>query len=359
MRLPRPIRRLYRAHETLAKLSGFLIFLIVVALLYAAVLRSAPVTSVAGSFTPTPSPQAIGTPTATAPAAASPLPTPATPGAAPTPAPPIPLGQYGVKFQSNLSYGTPGNLAERLDLCTPVGATDLRPGVILIHSGGYVQGNKESYDPLCDAFASYGFVVASVNYRLAPQNKWPAPLVDVQLAVRWLRANAGQYNLDPARLCAMGDSVGAHLAIFLGVLTTIHPGDKASLLSDQSPQVSCVVDEFGPTDMGKLTNVVAWKQTFPVLFGETNKNNPAFLHDASPIYQVSSASAPMLIIQGTVDTIVPPSQSKTLQSKLQAANVPVSYISYPGGHSFEGLTGKQIQALILQARDYLIAQEQP
>jgi dipeptidyl aminopeptidase/acylaminoacyl peptidase len=83
------------------------------------------------------------------------------------------------------------------------------------------------------------------------------------------------------------------------------------------------------------------------------------LRDASPIFAINAQSVPTLIIQGSIDTVVPPSQSKTLQTKLQSFNVPVSYISYPGGHGLDGLSNKQIQALTLQALSFLTAHELP
>ncbi|HEU5369738.1 MAG TPA: alpha/beta hydrolase [Ktedonobacterales bacterium] len=352
MRLPRPIRRLYYAHETLAKVSGVVIFLVVVASLYVAVLRTPSVTSIAVSATPTPTP----TPS---PTVVTPTPVPQTPTVVPTAAPPIPLGRYRVQAKSSVPYSSPVNLEERLDLCLPVGAAGLRPGVVLIHGDGFDNGNKGEYDPLCLAYASYGFVVATIDYRLAPQTTWPAPLIDAQLAVRWLRANASTYHLDPQRLCAQGDSAGASLSLFLGALTSNHVGDKTGLFSNQSPHVSCVVDLFAPVDLSLLTGNPVWQEIFPKMFGPGNQNSPVLLRDASPIFSINAQSVPTLIIQGTIDTVVPPSQSKALQTKLQSFGIPVTYISYPGGHGLDGLSNKQIQALTLQALSFLIAHENP
>src|SRR5262249_48619939 len=142
--------------------------------------------------------------------------------------------------------------AETLDLCRPA-HTSKQPGVILIHGGGWQNGAKAVHDPQCSQLAMRGFVAATINYRLAPQDRWPAPLVDVHLAVRWMRSQANVIGLDPTRLCSYGDSAGGHLAVFLGVLPTIHPGDEATTYANQSPSVGCVVDEFGPVDLATLT----------------------------------------------------------------------------------------------------------
>jgi acetyl esterase/lipase len=264
-----------------------------------------------------------------------------------------------VTVQKNLAYGPVENVAERLDLCTPNGAASLEPGVILIHGGGFVAGEKEDDEALCQALASHGFVAATLNYRLSPANTWPAPLVDVQLAVRWLRAHASDNHLDPQRLCALGDSAGGNLAVFLGVLRGIHPGDKASLLTGQSPSVSCVVDAFGPVDLTRLGGNPFWQNTFTLLFGQAQQNNLSLQRDASPLFDVTTLSAPMLIIQGSVDDTVPPSQSQALQRALQQVGVPVSYISFPGGHEYTGLSAQQRQAINLQILTFLTNQEHP
>src|SRR5262249_33053417 len=171
------------------------------------------------------------------------MPQAATSGARPV----LPPASYAADLRRDVAYGL--RAAEALDLCLPAHATTPRPGVLLIHGGGWQDGDKELYSAICQVLAQHGFVAATMNYRLAPAHTWPAQLVDAQLAVRWLRHSARDLMLDPTRLCAFGDSAGAHLSLFLGSLRTIHPGDEAGRYVDQSPQVSCVVDAFGPVDL--------------------------------------------------------------------------------------------------------------
>src|SRR5262249_45945196 len=154
-------------------------------------------------------------------------------------------------------------------------------------------------------------VVASINYRLAHADPWPAQVEDAQLAVRWLRAHQDELHLDGHRLCSVGLSSGAYLAVFLGVLMATLPGDRANELADQSSQSSCVADFYGPVDLA------AWYTSSPesqpeirdLLRRATPKSNPALYRTASPLYAVSSASAPMVIVQGSGDTTVPEAQS--------------------------------------------------
>ena len=244
------------------------------------------------------------------------------------------------------------------DSCKPVGARTLRPGVIFIHGGGWTIGDQTSYDNACATLATYGFVGATINYRLAPTSVWPAQIVDAQLAVRWLRAHAATYDLDPQRLCAWGDSAGGHLAVYLGVSQTIHPGDEQTLDADQLPQVSCVVDDFGPVDLTNIHTPTA-QQALQQLFGVPYSAAPDRYRDGSPLFLVSPQSAPTLIIQGTHDMVVPPSQSQALQAALQRNHVPVQYVSYDGGHGFTGISQSQTQSILITIFRFLVAQEHP
>ncbi len=268
----------------------------------------------------------------------------------------IPPPKYAEQTRDNLAYGS--FAAETLDLCTPIGATTPRPGVIFIHGGGWSTGDKLAYDSACATLAKYGFVAATINYRLAPANVWPAQIEDAQLAVRWLRAHAATYNLDPQRLCAWGDSAGAHLAVYLGVSDTIHPGDQQTLDANLSPHVTCVVDDYGPVNLTNIHTPVA-DQALPLLFGATYQQAPARYRDGSPLFLVSPQSAPMLIVQGAQDVTVPPAQSLALQAALQRNHVPVQYVSYNGGHGFSGLTQSQTNSILITIFKYLVAHEHP
>lgn len=353
MRLIRALREWYFDHETRTKILAFLLFLVAIASVYVIVLNPSPASDGIALPRPTASPTLVLS--ATSAATGTPVPT----EAAPTATPVLP-GPYQMTIQKNLPYGAVLNLNTRLDLCTPVGASGLRPGVVLIHGGGFVQGDRSSDDALCENLASYGFVAATLGYRLAPQNKWPAPIEDAQLAVRWLRGHASANNMDPQRLCSLGDSAGGHLAVFLGVTETIYPGDEASLLSDESPKVSCVVDEFGPVDFPKLTSDPYWRGLFDQMFDPfALQTNPNLLSQASPIFDVSAQSAPALVIQGIQDETVPESQSQELQQAYQQHGASLSYISYTGGHEYSGLSPQQQETINQQILSFLTGHENP
>ncbi len=233
---------------------------------------------------------------------------------------------------TNLSYGT--DPAQKMDVYLPTGFAGLRPGVELIHGGGWQAGDKGFYAPLGRALAARGFVAFSVNYRLTPAARYPAQADDVQQAARWVRAHAGEYRLDPARLGALGDSAGGHLSLILGTRDT--------LLTAQSSRVQCVVDFYGPSDLTNATPAAPQTggqkyvaQVLHDLLGGTPQDSPALARAASPLFSVDAKSAPTLIITGTDDPLVRPDQSERLADALRAAGVEVTLaVMYKQGHGF-------------------------
>jgi len=264
---------------------------------------------------------------------------------------------YATTSQTNVAYGPLPQ--ESLTVCAPKDATGSRPGLVLIHGGGWSGGTSQEFAKVCDYMAQQGFVVTNIAYRLAPQAIWPAQIEDAQLAVRWLRAHAADYHLDTKRLCAWGSSAGAHMAVYLGMTTTIHPGDSASLLSDQSPNVNCVVDEFGPVDLTQMAQTDLQRTILLRFLGVSLAQNPAIYRDASPLFSVTPSSPPVYIIQGTRDTLVPPQESQELQVALQHASVPVTYVTYDGEHAFSGIPPAQMNQLRLSAAQFVINQLHP
>ena len=270
---------------------------------------------------------------------------------------------HPVRMRADLAYG-PAAL-ETLDLCTPTDTSLSLPGIVLIHGGSSTVGDKrdefdvqgDTLEDACMGLASQGFVVASINYRLAHADPWPAQVEDAQLAVRWLRTHAAELGMDPHHICSVGFSSGAYLAVFLGALVTILPGDRASVLPDQSPQASCVADFYGPVDLAAWVAAVpdSRVEVLDLLRQATPKTNPGLYRSASPLYAISPASAPMLIVQGTSDDTVPEAQSRALEAALKHQHVAVQYISYSGGHVFEGLDEGQVRTIWDQALVFLAA----
>ncbi|MEJ7608749.1 MAG: alpha/beta hydrolase [Bryobacteraceae bacterium] len=131
--------------------------------------------------------------------------------------PPVPVMPAGVAADFDVEYSTVGARVA-MDIVRPrIEPSEARPAVILVHGGGFRRGNRQSYLPLAIKLAERGYVAATVSYRLAPRHQFPAPVHDVKAAVRFLRANAARFQIDPDRIGAFGSSAGGHLALFLGL----------------------------------------------------------------------------------------------------------------------------------------------
>ena len=149
------------------------------------------------------------------------------------------------RASATISYGP--SRSEVADICQPPFGFGMRPGVLLIHGGGWVGGDKAAYSDRCRALARQGYTVMNVNYRLAtgaPEHAWPAALDDACMAFGWMQKNAPALDLDSKRIGVLGDSAGGQLAIFLGV-----DGRRSG--------IRCVVEESGPVDLLTAPSFVA------------------------------------------------------------------------------------------------------
>src|SRR4051812_42005020 len=151
----------------------------------------------------------------------------------------------GIRLLPDLPYVASGSPAQRLDLYLPAKSTGVRPLVVWIHGGGWVGGSKNQVNAA--PLLASGYAVASVEYRFSQDAIFPAQIEDCKAAIRWLRAHATEYELDPAHIGAWGASAGGHLVAMLGTTSETHEFDKGENL-DQSSGVQCVLDWFGTSD---------------------------------------------------------------------------------------------------------------
>jgi acetyl esterase/lipase len=236
--------------------------------------------------------------------------------------------------EENVPYATMNGSQLHLDVYEPAPkGSGPTPGVILIHGGGWTDFDKGTMRGMGQFLARFGFVAFAVDYRLfnGNDNPWPAQLDDVQRAVRWVRANAAKYGVNPDYLGAFGHSAGAQLAALLGMEDTRDNSDPA--LARYSSRVQAVVDVSGPTDF--TTETVPEDTAFLArFFGGDYAKRPEVWREASPADHVSKQDAPFLIVHGTQDGSVPISQAQELFEKLQTAGVPVAFIKVDDAHTF-------------------------
>jgi acetyl esterase/lipase len=218
-----------------------------------------------------------------------------------------------------------------LDFYEPVTAeAGPHPLAIFIHGGSWSGGQRQDMAGFCEKAARHGMAAATVSYRLAPADRWPAMLDDVKAAVRFFRERAGDYKIDPDRIGAAGASAGGHLALLLGavddeLMAQPYPG--------RSSRVKAVVNVFGPTDLTK-----DYPEILSAILSQTVLGKP--LRDAgddirlmSPVNWISAGDAPVFTIHGSADTLVPPKQAERLAEALAKAGIPHETVIVEGlGH---------------------------
>lgn len=243
----------------------------------------------------------------------------------------------GVRFTPDIAY-RPGNPKWTLDLARPAeDGAGPRPAIVIVHGGGWIRGDKRTpiFTRYLLDYAERGFLAVSINYRLADEAPFPAAVEDVKTAVRWLRAHAAEYGVDPDRIGAYGNSAGAHLVAMLGLA-----GPEAMLegdgpYGDVSSAVQAVVASATPTDF------LSWQDGQPLSPAEKSfLSGPEDSFDAraraaSPITYVTGDAPPFLLIHGTDDRTVPYDQARRLALALiEAGATDVAFRSYPGsGHN--------------------------
>jgi acetyl esterase/lipase len=243
-----------------------------------------------------------------------------------------------VTFEKDLEFARAGGEILQLNLARPKSAAGKTPAVLCIHGGGFRAGKREGWDARCKLLAEHGFVAATVTYRLAPKHPFPAAIEDVKAAVRWLRANAEKYSIDPDRIGVMGDSAGGHLAQFLGVTGGVAPFEGDAGNAGFSSRVTCVVNYYGPSDFTKsYGKSVDAAEVLPLWLGGDDAKEHRKHVLASPLNWVTPAAAPTLLLHGTEDKYVHHEQAVFMRDRLKAADVEVELLTLDGaGHGFKG-----------------------
>ncbi|MBI2383061.1 MAG: alpha/beta hydrolase [Gammaproteobacteria bacterium] len=223
---------------------------------------------------------------------------------------------FKIGVQRNVVY-TPAGWPEKLraDVYIPRGIGPY-PVVVLLHGGGWDDGDRADMDDIAEDLAGRGYAAVTVDYRLAPRHRFPAPLHDVQQALRWVRSKADTYQIDPARVAVFGYSSGAHLAALIG---TVGEGDPLDAPHGGSEtRVQAVVAGGTPADLTKLVE----NENVARLLGGGPAERPELYAQASPLAHVSPGDAPFFLYHGTWDSTVPIEQAEVLKAALDAAGVP-------------------------------------
>jgi len=253
-----------------------------------------------------------------------------------------------VTLQGGISYAGSGTARQVLDLYLPAARTTSAPlpVIVFIHGGGWVGGSRSAGRPVLQPYVASGdYAAVSVGYRLAGESVWPAQVHDCKAAIRWIRAHAGQYGLDPAKIGVMGTSAGGTLATLLGV-----SGGVADLEGAVGPDrgesswVACVVNRFGrinflaepesarssPAQAGALAGRLR------LLFGGTLEEKAELARRASALNHLTADDPPILTVHGTADPLVPYVQAEELAAAAQRAGVSHDLLPMQGfGHGLQ------------------------
>jgi len=274
--------------------------------------------------------------------------------------PPTP-GTGSFTLIENIEYARVASKPLLLDLRIP-DASGPFPVILYLHSGAWITGDRTGGPAIRQALR--GYAVVSIDYPLAPQNVWPSQLEACKAAVRWIRANAAQYNFDPDRIGVFGTSAGGHLAAMLGTTSDRPEFDALTLGNPQfSSKVKVVVDMYGPIDLLKID-----EQKLPC-YGNLSANSPLMppsllmgcaIQDckektmtSNPINYITPDDPPFLILQGKADCLTPWQQSQMLYDALVANGVKAELHLLPtaehADHQFDDQEWKQTISDFLDA----------
>jgi pectinesterase len=229
-----------------------------------------------------------------------------------------------VKVERDIVYAKYGDREVMLDLYLPKQpAPGKIPCIVVIHGGGWRSGDKTRFAAQAAYLAEQGFAAACIGYRLLPEVTFPAPIVDCKAAVRWVRANAAKYGIDPDRIGATGGSAGGHLTAMLATSHKVKELEGGGGHAGVSSRVQAAVAMATPADMSA--------------FGKRSEQSidAKMVSLISPVTHVDKDSAPILLLHGTKDTLVPMAQSELLLKKYQAAGATADLVKIPDGiHAF-------------------------
>ena len=220
------------------------------------------------------------------------------------------------------------NVPMQMDILQPK-TKEKKPAILFVTGGGFINANKDNGIQLRMHLAENGYVVGSISYRVAPTAKFPEPLEDVKAAIRYLKANADRFGIDPSRVGIVGGSAGGYLTAMAGTTSGTKMFDRGENLQVTS-DVKAAVDLYGLSDLTQIgsdfsadvqarhrsagATEALWVNGSPVFGGRDGGilADKQVAEAANPIHYISKTSAPMLLMHGTSDTVVSPSQTDLL-----------------------------------------------
>ena len=254
----------------------------------------------------------------------------------------------GTKVHRDLAYGT--HQRNRLDLAVPPGDGPF-PLVLWVHGGGWTNGSKEGGGPTV-ALLQFGYAVAAMNYRFSQHAVFPAQIHDVKAAVRYLRANARKFHLNPNRFGVAGGSAGGHLVALLGTSGGVKELEGNRGNGGVSSAVQAVCDIYGPADLTQVSLTDRADGLVAKLLGGPAAKKSQLARLASPITHVDKDDPPLIIIHGDKDPLVPVGQSRAFDEALRKSGVESTLIIVPGAaHNLNQVLTQQVKTRVKEFFD--------
>jgi acetyl esterase/lipase len=237
----------------------------------------------------------------------------------------------------------------KTDVYVPRG-TGPFPAMIVVHGGAWASGTKAQLSGIAQGLAKLGYTAAAISYRLAPQDTFPAQVYDCQAAVRWLRANAADYKVDPDRIGGYGYSAGGHLVAMLGAMDDDDFREPGVPADAPSARLQIVVAGGAPCDFRMLP---ADSERLAYWLGGSPAKIPEAYEQASPSKYVTSDDPPMFFFHGAADDIVPIRSPRRMVEELKRAGVPVEFYEIAGAGHMGAVVDRQVmlQALAFVERN--------
>ncbi len=270
----------------------------------------------------------------------------------------VPLPDRRLEVARDLQYADGAGRRHRLDVYRPAAGVSGAPVLLQVHGGAWILGNKRQQAlPLIQHLAAHGWVCVAPNYRLSPTATFPDHLVDVKLALRWVREHVAEYGGDPGFVVITGGSAGGHLAA-LAAFTANHPEYQPGFEAVDTSVAACVpfygvydlcgrFGGVGADGMGGLVERMVLKRRLA--------DDPAAFSAASPLDRVHALAPPFMVVHGTDDSLVPIAEARAFAARLQEVSAcPTVFLELPGAqHAFEVFATVRSDAVVRGVHRFL------
>ncbi|MDF1823963.1 MAG: alpha/beta hydrolase [Verrucomicrobiales bacterium] len=259
-----------------------------------------------------------------------------------------------LRTSNDVVYASYGERELLLDWYRPDDG-EMYPGIVIVHGGGWTGGTRRGFRTTAEDLASSGYVVVNIEYRLAGEAKFPAAVLDVKAAVRWMRANATVLGLNPGKIGAVGGSAGGHLAALVAATAgdaafpvEVHPGQSDALQA--AVIMGAGVDQVARVKESKTGSI----KSCVIFFGGEYDEVPDVYENGSPITHLSATTPPILMLDGEFDR--PGERYVDYRKKLDSFSVTNEFVMVPGAKHGEWGKDAFRPAFVAAMLDFLNAQ---